>query len=322
MEAVVGRRMLLRPGTEHELLTVLAASRQVWGRGISAEDYIEFHRLIRSHPWSDENFRHLVLVDDLGEIVSSCKIYYHELKLGSDIFRLVGLAAVFTMPEHRSRGYATQMLEHILDEVSGQGFDLVMLFSDIGIEFYARLGLEQVRKYDPVYAFLNPKIKPAEIAVFEYLPEELLNWHLAYAERQKFSLVRTGKYFQLLSDRIDWHRKYMGFREQRVIVSHEDQGYVWADLTRWRLIIRDFASASENPKEALARILSALQARFNFREVAGWLPDEFDYYSFFKLKEKRLRTKTVLMFTALNERGRVVLKLAPEEIHFWLADYF
>jgi len=322
MEAAVSSRLELRPGSEVEIFTVLSGSRAIWGAGVSMEDYIEYHRLIRHHGWSAQNFQHLVLVDDLNTILSSCKQYKHRVRLDGQTLRVASVGAVFTPPEYRSRGYANQMLEHIMDELRGQGFDLIMLYSDIGTEFYARLNFRTVIKYDPAYTFINNKFPPSEISVYEYLPEQLLDWHLSYSQKQRFSLARTPLYFQLLSERISWHRKYMGFRDQRVIVSDQEQSYLWVDLNKWRPIIRDFASASENPPEALARLLAALQARFGFKEIGGWLPAEFDGYHFLKISEKHLRAKTIPMVSPLSEQGSLVLQLPDDEIHFWLADYF
>jgi len=322
MEAAGEQRLGLRPGTESEIVKVLTGSKQVWGAGISLEDYVEYHRLIRHHPWSKNHFQHLVLADELGDIFSSCKIYYHQARVDSELFKLAGVGAVFTPAAFRGKGYAQQMLEHILDELRESGYDLVMLFSDIGPEYYTRLDFRLIRKYDPVYSFLNLPPPPPAVEVYEYLPEELLEWHLAFAPKSRFALTRTRDYFQLLSERIDWHRKYMGFREQRVLVAREDQSYLWVDLSRFRLIVRDFAAASDPPDQALSRLLAGLQARFNFREITGWLPPEFERYPCLKLREKHLRNKTILMMTALNEKARAIFSLPDDEIHFWLADYF
>jgi hypothetical protein len=114
----------------------------------------------------------------------------------------------------------------------------------------------------------------------------------------------------------------MGFREQRIIVSPKEQSYLWVDLSRWQLVVRDFASSSPAPAPALARLLAALHAKYSFKELGGWLPKEFDSYYFLKLKEKRLRNKTILMITALNPKAESLFMLPDDEIHFWLADYF
>jgi len=322
MEALISRRLEVRSGAEQEINAILSGSRQVWGMGITQEDYVEYHRLVRHHPWSEKNFQHLVLGDELGDIFSSCKLYLHQIKADGQLYRVGSIGAVFTPSVYRSKGYARQMLEHLLDRLREDGYDLAMLFSDIGTEFYARFNFRVVRKYDPVYAFLNGKRERAQVMIYEFLPPELLDWHLRYAAGQRFSLVRSPDYFQLLSDRITWHRRYMGFREQRVIVSREDSSYLWVDLSRWRIILRDFGTASPNPAHALSGLLSGLRAKHGFKELGGWLPNDFDNYSFLQLKEKRLRSKTVLMISALSKKAEAVFKLPDDQIHFWLADYF
>ena len=159
MEAASEARLSLRPGTEQEIHAILSGSRQVWGAGISLEDYVQYHSLIRHHAWSKTHFQHLVLTDDQGGLFSSCKVYHHKVRVKDEICKIAGVGAVFTPASFRSKGYARQMLESVLDQLRESGCDLVMLFSDIGPEFYARLNFRVIRKYDPVYAFLSQKIR-------------------------------------------------------------------------------------------------------------------------------------------------------------------
>ena len=315
-------QLKLRPASEAELFAVLNQTRLVWGVGVSLEDYLEYHRLIRWHPWSRENFQHLILTDEKGQILSSCKTYFHKAKIKNDVVKLCGIGAVFTPPEFRQKGYATQMLSSLLDELKEKGFDLAMLFSDIGTDFYARLGFQLIEKKDPIYRFVNPLKISSQVEITEHLPKQIWSWYRSYSQKNDFALLRPDDYFQLLSERISWHKRYLGFRSQKVFILKEDKSYLWVDLSRWRLVVRDFACGGDEPDIALYRLLSFIHQRYPFQEIYGWLPKEFDGYRFLKLKEKRKRQKTLLMFCALTEKGRKIFELPPEEIQFWLADYF
>lgn len=322
MEITKDKKLWLKPGSPAELEEVLRGSQEVWGRGISFQDYLEYHCLIREHPWSKENYQHLVLVDDSSHIFSSCKIYQHQLRIDSEILRLGALGAVFTPKANRRMGYASQMLSYLIDLLKEQEFDLVMLFSDIGTEFYARLGFQLIPKQDPVYGLGENRYKPAEIQILDYMPEELLKWDLAYDRRERFALLKPLPYFQLLSERISWHQKYLGFKTQKVIVSFSEKTYLLADLNRAQLLIRRFGTASDNPELALANLLGGLFLKFSFYEISGWLPKEFDRFRCLKLKRKEPRMRTQMMVLALSQKARMVYELSPEEIQFWLADYF
>ena len=197
-----------------------------------------------------------------------------------------------------------------------------MLFSDIGAEFYARFGFRLVVKKDPIYGFSEKGLAPAEIAIFNHLPAEVQEWDRTYDRTEKFSLLRSPEYYSLLSERISWHQQYMGFKEQKVIVSFADQSYLWADLSRWRMTVRKFGTGSADAETALGRILAAVRDKVGFHDFAGWLPQDFESYRFLKLKEKEPRNRTLMMMATLNERARPVHQLTPDEIQFWLADYF
>ncbi len=322
MERSLSLEFMLRPAEEEELRALLSQSRLVWGVGVRFEDYFKYHSLIRAHPWSENNFQHLILVNGEGEILSSCKTYFHQVRVKGRFLKLCGIGAVFTPPEHRGRGFASQMLSALLQQLKEKEFDLALLFSDIGTEFYARLGFQMIPKQDPVYLFLEDKLAPLEIKIYEHLPEEVWEWQRSYAGRQVFSLFRPDDYFQLLSERISWQKKYLSFREQRVLVSPSEQSYLWVDLGRRRLVIRDFACAGNDSEGALKRLLAKARKEFGFKEIYGWLPEEFSRYPFLKLKERRGRSRTLMMFSALTPAGKEIFSLSPEQIQYWLADYF
>jgi len=324
MELASKIQLWLRPGTEPELLEVMRSSREVWGAGISLAEYAEYHRLIRTHQWSKDNFKHLVLVNDKNEILSSCKVYFHTLWIDSELFKLCGIGAVFTPKPYRGKGYATQMLKALLDELTASKVDLALLFSDISSEFYEQFGFGLIPKKDPTYIFNYKAFKnmSTSIKFYRHLPMALLDWHRQYVQRRKFFLERGQSYFDLLSQRIDWHRTYLGFKEQVVIVSEESKSYLWIDRGESYIQIRDFASADSDPERALNLLLNELYNKFPFSGITGWLPKEFEHYKFLRVKEKRARTKTMMMFCALNQKANKIFELSPEEIQFWLADYF
>jgi predicted acetyltransferase len=232
------------------------------------------------------------------------------------------IGAIFTPLHNRGKGYAGQMLEYSLDTLGDQGVDLVMLFSDIGAEFYARFGFRLVAKEDPIYGFSEKGIEPAEITIYNHLPAEVQEWDRPYDSGQKFSLLRSPEYYSLLSERISWHQEFMGFKEQKVIVSFADRSYLWADLSRWRMTVRKFGAASDDPERALGRILAAVREKVGFHDFTGWLPQDFESCRFLKLKEKEPRNRTLMMMATLNERAGPTHQLTPDELQFWLADYF
>jgi hypothetical protein len=57
---------------------------------------------------------------------------------------MCGIGAVLTVPEHRSAGHASLLIEHVVEESRREGALLSGLFSEIGAAFYQRLGFSTV----------------------------------------------------------------------------------------------------------------------------------------------------------------------------------
>jgi Predicted acetyltransferase len=47
---------------------------------------------------------------------------------------------VFTKPVHRGRGAARELIERLVEREAADGADAALLFSEIGPDYYARLG--------------------------------------------------------------------------------------------------------------------------------------------------------------------------------------
>lgn len=76
------------------------------------------------------------LLTDNGAPVASLLGYPIRLKQGDDVRAAVGIGSVATLPEHRGRGHASRLIEHVLGEGSGDA----LLFSAIGTALYGKLG--------------------------------------------------------------------------------------------------------------------------------------------------------------------------------------
>ena len=70
------------------------------------------------------------------------KRYTWPVRLDGRDATMCGLGAVFTRPEWRGRGYASELIERVADDARAQGAAVVGLFSEIGESFYRRLGFE------------------------------------------------------------------------------------------------------------------------------------------------------------------------------------
>ncbi|MRG96039.1 GNAT family N-acetyltransferase [Polyangium spumosum] len=121
---------------------VAEAARQthvIWSGGRAIDAHIEAQReqLRRAGP---AILRYTGLVDDTG-LVAGIKRYGIQVSIpGGGKAPGVGIGAVFTRPDARGTGAATELLRAVLDEARAEGVALALLYSDIDPGFYERLG--------------------------------------------------------------------------------------------------------------------------------------------------------------------------------------
>ncbi|MHC4512489.1 MAG: GNAT family N-acetyltransferase [Planctomycetota bacterium] len=102
-----------------------------------------------------------------GELVSHVMTSKATLMTGQGSLRALLIGSVATRPDHRGRGRATAVLEHVLGRAHSEGLDLVLLWSDQW-DFYRRLGFEPVgRQLEVRLHFDNrqqdPAVRPARV---------------------------------------------------------------------------------------------------------------------------------------------------------------
>jgi len=71
------------------------------------------------------------------KLVSSLIVYRGGFNFPENYF---GIGSVATKPEFRNAGYAAYLIEEVVSSIEDEGCDGVYLFSDIGYEYYQKLG--------------------------------------------------------------------------------------------------------------------------------------------------------------------------------------
>lgn len=116
----------------------------IWHDGLSRRGYSQWNAAQARTAWARERFRRFALVDGAGHLLASLKRYRYDVRLGERTGVMCGLGAVFTPPVKRGRGYASELIRRVLDTERAAGVVMAALFSEIGPEFYERLGFSRV----------------------------------------------------------------------------------------------------------------------------------------------------------------------------------
>jgi predicted N-acetyltransferase YhbS len=119
----------------------------LWHDGLARPAYGRFFAAQIATPWGRTHLRRFALVEG-DELLASAKLYRFDAVLDGRPIQVAGIGAVFTPPAHRRRGAARDLIERLLERAAADGADLALLFSEIGPDYYARLGFEPIATAD------------------------------------------------------------------------------------------------------------------------------------------------------------------------------
>jgi len=130
-----------------EILPILRQTYRIWAVGLDRGQYSDYIRLQMTLPWARKNYRYLISRHK-KQITSSCKLYSVELSARGKSYRLAGIGAVYTQDEVQGLGYGTRFIENVIKLSKKQNYDGLLLYSEIGTEFYERCGFQQLANHD------------------------------------------------------------------------------------------------------------------------------------------------------------------------------
>jgi len=122
------------------LQRILSETHLIWSEGLAREPYARWWALQLKTAWGRGHLRRMALVDG-DEVLASVKEYLFDARIDGRVVPVVGLGAVFTLSAHRGKGHARELVERMLTEASRHA-ELALLFSEIGPDYYAKLGFD------------------------------------------------------------------------------------------------------------------------------------------------------------------------------------
>jgi predicted acetyltransferase len=211
MTTLAATRVQLQAAEPADILAVLRSSYALWGGGMSREDYVEWIRSQSQSFYWRKNVRYLAVRSN-GSLVCTCKLYTLSMRSRGRFFKVAGIGAVYTMPEHRGRGHASEMIEAIEQLAKQEDYDALLLYSDIDPSFYEQAGYQLLSDCD-FYLWLNEPLVQQQIMSDRSFAEDLhrhdtelgqlepevacdlLSHYSRYAASLPFALVRDEHYW-------------------------------------------------------------------------------------------------------------------------------
>lgn len=133
-------QMALETLSEVDTMPVFRATHKIWSAGLGLADYLAYNESQQKSIWGKKNLSLIGIKNKRGEVVTSCKLYQLSMQARGKQYRFYGIGAVYTKVQERGQGLASDLLEELVEQALKQSIDGLLLFSDIGADFYSSHG--------------------------------------------------------------------------------------------------------------------------------------------------------------------------------------
>jgi GNAT superfamily N-acetyltransferase len=313
---------------EGELLErVLDSTYPVWHEGLSKRAYSQWSTAQLRTTWGRERLARIALVDDAGRLLSSAKRYRYDMRLDGRDGWMCGIGAVLTPPEHRGRGHAAALIEHIVEDARQEGAAVAGLFSEIGEAYYSVLGFAKVAMDEVT---VNVRLKGGAPAMLvragtERDYEALCAMHATRAASARFALRRDAHLLQyaIAKKRLFAGLSAPGTHQLQFFVAEEGTtavAYVVLSGNQYGWTLEE--AGDRDPAGArLGGMLQVLAAREPSQElplIRAWWPKSFPVPPQIDLS-RRTDPKDILMLRPLDGAQYA---LGRADVFYWRSDYF
>jgi GNAT superfamily N-acetyltransferase len=299
----------------------------IWNEGLTRDAYGKWNAAQLRTPWGRTHLHRFALVDDEGRLLASAKRYRLDARLDGRAVRVAGLGAVFTPVEQRGRGYASQLVERLLERERGEGAAMAALFYEIGEAFYQRLGFAAVPLAETNVDVDRRGGAPAMLvrAGHEHDVPAIAAMHTARAADARFTLRRDEAQimYALSKKRLQAGLGPPGLRQTEFFVAEEGASavaYVVFTVTArgWTL---EEAGDRDPAAARLGAMLQVLLAREPSQRpplIRAWWPPAFPVPPQLRLT-KPVPARDLFMLRPLAD---VDVPQRAEEVFYWRSDYF
>jgi GNAT superfamily N-acetyltransferase len=304
---------MLRDLTGEERAAYFRGIQPIWGGGLSEDHFQLFQRRLADAPEAGARYRLLGWFVD-GMLTAGMKAYDLRGTCGGRPLRLLGVGAVFTPPEVRRRGHAAAMLHAVMDEYAAHGANAAVLFSDIGVRYYERLGFRVLESRECTVDAADLPRPSAGVRPALAGDEALLTRLFAHGrgDGRRFALARDGWTLRFQLRRLRELARARGVGEPEWGLVAEGKPGEGAAMVRFARDSVDVLDAAWTSDDARDRILGGLRdclERVGRSRVRLWPAGQLA--GVFAAPE---RTTALAMVAPLDEAAPVPERGAPTDL--------
>jgi GNAT superfamily N-acetyltransferase len=309
---------------------ILDDTYEIWNDGLTRPAYGRFYAAQVATPWGRTHLQRFALIDG-DDVLASAKLYRFDAVLDRRTIQIAGIGAVFTTPAARRRGAARDLLDRLLDRAAAGGADLALLFSEIGPDYYARLGFDVIVTTDRQLRVTESTRYGAPMTMVRGGDDRDLADIVAQgrtrAEPYRCHLNRDRDlvHFAIARKRLLAGFGAPGARALHFFIAEEGASavaYVVIGVrgNEWTL---EEAGDRDPSGARVGAILQALIAREPAEQrpsIKAWLPDGFLPQQVTIVGEQP--SAEIMMIRALTDQGKLASPLAPADVCYWHGDQF
>jgi predicted N-acetyltransferase YhbS len=314
--------------TDRILADILSETHTIWHDQLERENYARWWQAQRRTGWGQQRLRRLALMDE-GRVLASAKVYDLEAVVDGRPIGVCGLGAVFTQAAHRRRGCARTLIDAVLERAEVAGQSLALLFSEIGVDYYQRLGFIPVSASESVLRVADPPRRGAPATLVRVGDERDYDAIVEIGRRHppvRFRLERDRSFLQyvLTRQRLRAGLAPSGTRELQFFIAEEGASaaaYVVLGVERntWTLLEcgdRDPTGARVGAmlQVLIAREPSQPRPTITGRLPPGWLPPQVTVL-------ERVEAREQMMVRPLGGLS-LLPPLTADDVLYWRNDLF
>jgi GNAT superfamily N-acetyltransferase len=299
----------------------------IWHEGLTRRGYAQWNLGQMRTAWARDRFQRFALVDDGGEVLASLKRYRYDVRVSGRDGWMSGIGAVFTPPDRRGRGYASELIRRVVDQSQHEGALVAGLFSEIGSDFYRRLGFETVPLEEVTVNVTRKDGAPAMLVRTgddRDLPA-IAALHASRTASAPFALRRDAStiQFALTKKRLFAGLSRAGHRQLEFHVAEEGASavaYVVIHVTPGGWTLEEWGD--RDPAGArlggMLQVLTAREPSLAVPLIRAWWPRSFPVPPQLTLTD---RNDPLDMFM-LRALADVPLPRSADDVFYWRSDYF
>ncbi|MGD9904619.1 MAG: GNAT family N-acetyltransferase [Vicinamibacterales bacterium] len=308
---------------------ILRETYPVWGEGLSFDAFQRYDAGLRRTAWGQSHRERVVLLDGTRPLASATR-FDLGARIDGRIRRVLGLGALFTPRELRGRGAASALVAHLVDAANTEGYEFVLLFSEIGPAFYERLEFVPVPLEQTALAVdVKGGGAPAMLvrAGDDRDIPHLADLGAARAAGARFALDRSEDYirYALARRRLLAGLAPVGLRQAEFLVAEEGHmavAYLVCTISHGRWTIEEAGDRDPSGARigAMLQVMLAREPSLDPPRIDAWwphtlTPPQLDVTA-------RRPTDEVMMIRPLRDRTLPMPPLHAADVLWWRGDLF